>query len=103
MEDESDGTNESQDKLQRNKRGINIIPTLPSGKKAPRSCSQYGLLGIRENGYCTLYDSTLNKFTAYCDFTSEPGYAWTLVTSFSRILVREEMNKVSLEIILKYY
>ena len=50
---------------------------------------------MKENGYCTLYDKRFNKFTAYCDFTSEPGYAWTLVASFERDIVRGEATQVN--------
>ena len=64
-------------------------------KLLPRSCVHCGLLGLKESGYCTLFDNNLNSFTAYCDVTSEPGYAWTLVTSFSRQVVLTEVNQVS--------
>ena len=74
---------------------IDVIPKLPGGGKAPRTCSHFGMLGFRENGYCTLYDSKLGRFTAYCDFTSEPGYAWTLITSLSRHFVRKGSSGVS--------
>ena len=30
-----------------------------------------------------LYDSSGNSFPAYCDFKSEPGFAWTLVMSWA--------------------
>ena len=30
-----------------------------------------------------LYDSSSNSFPAYCDFKSEPGFAWTLVMSWA--------------------
>ena len=42
------------------------------------------------NQYYLIYDrSTCNHskpsyFVVYCDFTSQPGYAWTLIESFSR-------------------
>ena len=56
----------------------------------PNSCAQCGQFGMTENGYCTVQDAHLHKFIAYCDFTSEPGYAWTLVASFSRRMVRSK-------------
>lgn len=64
-----------------------------SNSKA-RNCRDCALAGLEENGHCTIYDDEGNKFTAYCDITSEPGYAWTLVTSFSRRIVRSEASQV---------
>ena len=94
MQDDKDIANELRDRSHLGKqRGRKAVgnPT----KLLPRSCVHCGVLGLKENGFCTLYDSTLNPFTAYCDVTSEPGYAWTLVTSFSRQVVQTEVNQVS--------
>lgn len=40
--------------------------------------------GFKDNGYYKIYDFQTNTFlTVYCDFTSEPGAAWTLIESFA--------------------
>ena len=36
-----------------------------------------------KNGYFTLHDATSKPYLAYCDFHSDPGFAWTLVESLS--------------------
>ena len=57
---------------------INIRPTA-------KSCLDYLKFGNKENGFYSVSDSdgTGDDFTVYCDFTSEPGSAWTLVTSWA--------------------
>ena len=41
------------------------------------------LKGASACGIYRLYDSSSNSFPAYCDFKSEPGFAWTLVMSWA--------------------
>ena len=49
-----------------------------------RSCLDYLKRGFDTNGFYTIYDFNSNDFvTVYCDMTSEPGSAWTLVMSYS--------------------
>ena len=39
--------------------------------------------GKTHNGYYTIYDNTNDSVPVYCDMTSEPRSAWTLVMSWS--------------------
>jgi hypothetical protein len=39
--------------------------------------------GLKTNGYYNIYDASSNLITVYCDMTSEPGKAWTLVMSWA--------------------
>ena len=48
-----------------------------------RSCLDYLQHGLYENGFYWLFDDANQRFVAYCDLTSEPGAAWTLVMSWS--------------------
>ena len=48
----------------------------------PRSCLDYLKQGILKNGFYLLYDDDDQLYTAFCDLSSEPGTAWTLVTSW---------------------
>lgn len=41
-----------------------------------------GFYTIYQNGKCK-NESKLKSWRVYCDFNSEPGYAWTLIESFS--------------------
>ena len=53
-------------------------------KITPRSCLSYMRRGFRSNGFYRIYDFKANIFmTVYCDMNSEPGTAWTLITSFA--------------------
>lgn len=47
------------------------------------SCLDHLLHGDSACGMYQLYDSSGNSFPAYCDFKSEPGFAWTLVMSWA--------------------
>ncbi|XP_065061923.1 uncharacterized protein LOC135688827 [Rhopilema esculentum] len=58
------------------------------------SCADAAQLGMYDNGFYTLHDTNDKKYTAYCDFTSEPGFAWTLIFSFSRHIVRTEPSQI---------
>ena len=49
----------------------------------PTSCLYYLLRGASKCGMYRLYDYKGNSYPAYCDLTSEPGTAWTLVMSWS--------------------
>ena len=62
------------------------------------SCADAAQLGMYDNGFYTLHDTSDKKYTAYCDFTSEPGFAWTLILSFSRHIVRTEPSQVSKQV-----
>ena len=50
-----------------------------------RSCLDYLEHGKIENGFYVLFDDHDKKHVAYCDLSSEPGAAWTLVMSWSRM------------------
>ena len=49
-----------------------------------RTCLDYVKEGIFENGFYWLFDEQENRYVAYCDLSSEPGAAWTLVISWNR-------------------
>ena len=49
-----------------------------------RSCLDYLRHGIFESDFYWLFDSHDKRYVAYCDFSSEPGAAWTLVMSWNR-------------------
>ena len=49
----------------------------------PTSCLYYLLRGASKCGMYRLYDYNGNSYPAYCDLTSEPGTAWTLVMSWN--------------------
>ena len=56
----------------------------PPPEITPRSCLDYSRKGFKDNGYYKIYNFHTNTFlTVYCDFTSEPGAAWTLIESYS--------------------
>ena len=93
--DNEDEANGLRNNVYQAREQTNFKRSTRSVKTTPKSCRQYGRLGYRENGHCTLFDSKLRLFTAYCDFTSEPGFAWTLVASFSRQMVQTEISKVN--------
>ena len=38
---------------------------------------------VSNNGYYSLYDHTNKPHLAFCDFQSDPGFAWTLIESLS--------------------
>ena len=48
-----------------------------------RSCLNYLVRGKIENGFYWLFDDHDKRYVAYCDMSSEPGAAWTLVMSWS--------------------
>nr|BAJ05404.1 lectin [Nemopilema nomurai] len=63
-------------------------------KPIPRSCLDYLKDGKTVNGYYSIAGKTVNGYysiagpnqqplTVFCDFTSEPGAAWTLVLSWA--------------------
>ena len=47
------------------------------------SCVDWYAVGARKNGIYAVSDKTGFIHHVYCDFSSEPNFAWTLVTSFS--------------------
>ncbi|EDO39001.1 predicted protein [Nematostella vectensis] len=53
----------------------------------PRSCLEYGRAGVRVSGIYDIYDKDHTVYPAYCDFTSEPGSAWTLLMSEYTVLL----------------
>ena len=56
----------------------------PPPEITPRSCLDYSRKGFKDNGYYKIYNFQTNTYlTVYCDFTSEPGAAWTLIESFA--------------------
>ena len=49
----------------------------------PTSCLSYLKDGVEKNGYYSIAFKNGETVTVYCDFTSEPGSAWTLVMSWA--------------------
>ena len=49
----------------------------------PKSCLDHLKDGIKTNGHYSVADINGKTVTVYCDFTSEPGSAWTLVASWA--------------------
>ena len=49
----------------------------------PKSCLDHLRSGSQTNGYYSIAVQNGASVTVYCDFTSEPGSAWTLVMSWS--------------------
>ncbi|PFX34675.1 uncharacterized protein LOC111324171 [Stylophora pistillata] len=48
-----------------------------------RSCQDYKAAGSTASGLYTLNDDKSQIFQVFCDFDSEPGFAWNLIESFS--------------------
>ncbi|RDD41607.1 hypothetical protein TrispH2_006278 [Trichoplax sp. H2] len=53
-------------------------------KKKPKTCAEVrNIFRVSYNGYFTLYDSVNKPYLVFCDFLSDPGFAWTLIESLS--------------------
>ncbi|XP_046840864.1 uncharacterized protein LOC124434952 [Xenia sp. Carnegie-2017] len=64
------------------------------GKALSRSCLDYLKRGHKTDGFYKIRNSNTNKIiTVYCDLTSEPGSAWTLVMSFA--LMYKNINQLT--------
>ena len=61
-----------------------LLLCLFQGRFWPKSCVEYGQQGAYKDGVYKIYDNGGNSFPAYCDLRSEPGFAWTLIMSWSR-------------------
>ena len=48
-----------------------------------KSCQAYKAAGEKSSGLYTITDDTDQSFQVFCDFDSEPGFAWNLIQSFS--------------------
>lgn len=57
------------------------LRSLNSIRRA-KSCLDFLKDGLPESGYYQIFDNDNVRYTVYCDFTSEPGAAWTLVLSY---------------------
>jgi len=49
----------------------------------PRSCQDYKAVGVDKSGLYNITDDNNDTFKVFCDFDSEPGFAWNLIQSFS--------------------
>ena len=58
-----------------------------------KSCQAYKAAGERSSGLYTIIDDSNQSFQVFCDFESEPGFAWNLIQSFS--LSNKNLFKVS--------
>ena len=48
-----------------------------------RSCQDYKAAGVDKCGLYKIIDNTNQILQVFCDFNSEPGFAWNLIQSFS--------------------
>ena len=48
-----------------------------------KSCQAYRAAGETSSGLYTITDDSDLSFQVFCDFDSEPGFAWNLIQSFS--------------------
>ena len=48
-----------------------------------KSCQSYKAAGETSSGLYTITDDSDQSFQVFCDFDSEPGFAWNLIQSFS--------------------
>ena len=49
-----------------------------------KNCQGYKAVGINVSGLYKIIDGNSNQtFQVFCDFDSEPGFAWNLIQSFS--------------------
>ncbi|XP_078372239.1 uncharacterized protein LOC144655926 [Oculina patagonica] len=48
-----------------------------------RSCQDYKAAGVDKSGLYAVIDDSNRIFKVFCDFDSEPGFAWNLIQSFS--------------------
>ncbi|CAH3028432.1 unnamed protein product [Porites evermanni] len=47
-----------------------------------KSCQAYKTAGETSSGLYTIIDDSNQSFQVFCDFASEPGFAWNLIQSF---------------------
>ena len=47
-----------------------------------KSCQAYKAAGERKSGLYTIIDDSERVFKVFCDFDSEPKFAWNLIQSF---------------------
>ena len=59
-----------------------------------RSCQDYKAAGVHKSGLYAVEDGSNQAFQVFCDFDSEPGFAWNLIQSFS--LVNKDFMKVKI-------
>ena len=62
-------------------------PTPFAGKHCEiqlRSCKDYKAAGVDRSGLYKIIDNTNQTLQVFCDFNSEPGFAWNLIESFSQ-------------------
>ena len=52
-------------------------------QKPPTSCKDYYKTGANTTGNYSIVDQQNQPMTVYCDFSSEPGFVWTLIQSQS--------------------
>ena len=48
-----------------------------------KSCQEYKAAGINMSGLHKIIDDSNQILQVFCDFDSEPGFAWSLIQSFS--------------------
>ena len=58
-----------------------------------KNCQSYKSAGINVSGLYKIIDDNNETFQVFCDFDSEPGFAWNLIQSFS--LSNKDLMKVT--------
>ena len=61
-------------------------PVAFSGKHCEtqlKSCQDHKAAGSNSSGLYTVSVNNIQTFQVFCDFNSEPGFAWNLIESFS--------------------
>ena len=58
-----------------------------------KSCQDYKAAGVNKTGLYKVVDNMNQTFQVFCDFDSEPGFAWNLIQSFS--LENKDLTKVN--------
>ncbi|KAJ7363613.1 hypothetical protein OS493_009775 [Desmophyllum pertusum] len=59
-----------------------------------KSCQDYKAAGENTSGLYEVIDNSNRTFQVFCDFHSEPGFAWNLIQSFS--LANKDLVKVKI-------
>ena len=59
-----------------------------------KSCQVYKAAGENRSGLYTIIDNSDQTFQVFCDFDSEPGFAWNLIQSFS--LANKDLMQVEI-------
>ena len=75
-----------------------------------KSCQGYKAAGISVSGLYKIIDDDNETFQVFCDFDSEPGFAWNLIQSFSfskkdlmKVTCNNEIGNVGCSSVVLYF